>query len=90
MRTTHREKYLKDKEAGAKPQKENYWVPILSTHHLYLFVEKILNINLTYLDLTGKVKNATAVEKFITQQLGGEVATKLTINVKGDVIRRSS
>jgi hypothetical protein len=77
----NREKYLKDKEDGQNPQKENYWVPILS-NHLYFFAEKILNINLTYVDLSGTVKDATAVEKFLTQELGGAVTSKLTINVK--------
>ncbi len=77
----NREKYIKDKENGRNPQKENYWVPILS-NNFYFFVEKILNINLTYVDLSGKVKDAAAVKKFLNQELAGAVLSKLTITVK--------
>jgi hypothetical protein len=75
----NRKTYLEDRKTGT-PQKENYWVPIPSTH-LYFFVEKMLNINLTYVDLTGQVKDAGAVEKFLTEQLGALAPGKLTISV---------
>jgi hypothetical protein len=65
----NRKPYLKEKEEGRQPDKKDYWVSIPSAH-LYFFAEKILNINLSYINLSGQVTDSSAVERFLAEQIG--------------------
>lgn len=71
--------YLKAKEAGKNPDKNAYWVPIPS-QHLYFFAEKILNMNLSYVTLSGTASPA-AVQKFLAEELSPLLQRGGKINV---------
>ena len=58
-----REAYLKAREGGAKPEKQEYWIPIPSRH---LYADKIVNMNLTYI---AEKPSPEAVEQFLAAQL---------------------
>lgn len=62
-----RASYLKAKEEGKNPDKNAYWVSIPS-QHLYFFAEKILNMNLSYVTISGAASPA-AVQKFLSEEL---------------------
>jgi hypothetical protein len=76
-----RKSYLEKKETGAKPDKEEYWVPIPS-ELMYFFADKIFNLNLTYLDLSGRVPDTRNVERYL-ESLFGKKTGKLSVSVKG-------
>lgn len=57
-----RSAYLKEKDAGKKPDKNLYWTSIPSAN-LYFFADKILNMNLRY-------ANPAGMKEFIAQQIG--------------------
>ena len=57
-----RSAYLKQKEAGNKPDKNNYWTSIRSAN-LYFFADKILNMNLRY-------ANPAGMKEFIAEKIG--------------------
>jgi hypothetical protein len=78
-----RKSYLEQKGRGAKPDKEKYWVPIPS-ELMYFFADKILNLNLTYLDQSGKAVDTRSVEKYLETQLGNRTG-KITVSVKGPI-----
>lgn len=75
-----RKSYLEDKASGAKPDKEKYWVSIPSKL-MYFFADKILNVNLTYLDLSGKAADTRNVEKYLQVQLGKKTG-EISVSVK--------
>jgi hypothetical protein len=80
-RRFNRQSYLEDKAKGEKPDKEKYWVPIPS-ELMYLFADKILNLNLTYQNLSGKPADTRTVEKYLEAQLG-TMPGKLSVSIKG-------
>jgi hypothetical protein len=72
-----RRAYLIDLDKGLKPDKTKYWKDIPSAK-LYIFADKILNINLNYLtseSLPGPVKN------FIAESIG-DSQISITVTVK--------
>ena len=62
-----RDPYLKAKNEGAKPEKKEYWISIPS-QHLYFFVDKIVNMNLSYVTVAGTKASSAAVEKFLAEE----------------------
>jgi hypothetical protein len=61
-----RDSYLKAKTAGKTADKREYWQPIPS-QHMYFFVDKIVNINLSYMTPTGPVVDDAALIKLVGQ-----------------------
>jgi hypothetical protein len=76
--------YLKAKEEGKNPEKKDYWVPIPS-QQMYFFAEKIVNMNLSYVTVSGRVISTSAVEKFLADELSPQMKAlgKLTVSVVG-------
>lgn len=72
--------YLKEKDAGNKPDTKAFWRPIPSKN-LYFLADKIVNVNLTYLTPSPQVQDLVAVEKFLMETLRGRMG-KLTLSVK--------
>jgi hypothetical protein len=79
-RRFNRDLYLKAKDAGDKPEKKDYWIPIPS-QHLYFFADKIINMNLSY--ITEKIASPAAVEQFLAEELRPltDEFGKLTVSV---------
>lgn len=74
-----RSAYLREKEAGRRPDKNRYWTSIPSAN-LYFFADKILNMNLRY-------ANPAGMKEFIAQQLGN---AGISITVDAGPIRAST
>lgn len=72
--------YLKEKEAGNKPEAKDYWRSIPSKN-LYFLADKIVNMNLTYLTPSEQIQDLEAVQKFLMETLRKEVG-KLTLSVE--------
>jgi hypothetical protein len=66
-RRFNRALYLKARDEGKKHETKDYWTPIPS-QHLYFFADKIVNMNLTYITVSGKIADAAAVEKFLAEE----------------------
>jgi hypothetical protein len=64
-----RERYLRARADGQKPDKEAYWVKIPSTN-LYFFADKIFNMNLSYVTESGAPVDPSAIQSFIQTELG--------------------
>jgi hypothetical protein len=73
--------YLKAKEEGKKPEPKEYWRAIPS-QNLYFFADKILNINLSYLTVSGKISDASAVQRFLAEEISPEGIGRLTVSVQ--------
>jgi hypothetical protein len=71
-----RRTYLADVDKGLKPDKTKYWKDIPSTK-LYIFADRILNINLNYLPYDSMPGPA---RDFIAQSIGD---SRISITVKG-------
>lgn len=76
--------YVKAKDEGKNPEKKEYWIPIPS-QHLYFFADKILNMNLSYVTVSGRAASAAAVEKFLAEEFSPltESLGKLRVSVVG-------
>jgi hypothetical protein len=70
-----REGYLKEKEAGKKPEAKNFWKPIPS-ENLYFFVDKIVNMNLSYKSASKGVADMAAITRMIAELLGKTIDLK--------------
>lgn len=70
-----REGYLKAKESGKKPAPKDYWRSIPS-ENLYFFVEKIINMNLSYKSPSKGIADMLAITKLIAELLGKSVDSK--------------
>jgi len=79
-RRFNRALFLKAKEEGQKPDKKNYWVPIPS-QHLYFFAEKIINMNLSYVTVSDKIRDPANIEKFLADSPLAEGLGKLRVYV---------
>ena len=79
-RRFNRKSYLEEKAKGAKPNKEEYWVSIPS-ELMYFFADKIVNLNLSYVDLSGKAGDTRNVELYLKSQFG-KMTGKLSVSVK--------
>ncbi len=77
-RRFNRALFHKAKDEGKMPEKKDYWISIPSKH-MYFFVDKILNMNLTYITTSTEITDSTAVEKFLTAEFGS-----LKVSVKGE------
>jgi hypothetical protein len=62
-----RDRYMKAKSEGVKPEKNDYWISIPS-QHLYFFPDKIVNMNLSYVTVAGQIASPAAVEKFLAEE----------------------
>lgn len=78
-RRYNRELYIKDREAlereGKKPDKNAYWQPIPS-ENLYLFAEKIVNMNLNFKSPVGRIADHEAIRKLVIRVIGKSFSTK--------------
>ena len=74
-RRFNREVYVKDKEAGKKPTPKDYWKSIPS-ENLYFFVEKIINMNLSYKSPSKGIAEIAAITKMIAELLGKTIHPK--------------
>lgn len=75
--------YLRTKEQGQKPNPNDFW-KVIPSQLLYIFVEKVLNINLRYVDVSGKTPDASAVEKLL-EDIKPEGFGKITVSVQDDI-----
>jgi hypothetical protein len=66
-----RSAYLKEKDAGKKPDKNNFWTSIPSAK-LYFFADKVLNMNLRYATPAG-------IKEFVAENIG-DTGISITIN----------
>lgn len=75
--------YLTAKEEGKTPQKNDYWIPIPS-QNLFFFADKIFNMNLSYVTVSGKIADSSVVEKFLAEELSplAKDLGKLTVSVE--------
>jgi len=78
-----RQRYLKAKEAGNKPDKGDYWIPIPSQNLIFL-ADKIFNMNISFVPVSGKIEDSATVEKFLAEELSplGKNLGKLTVSVR--------
>jgi hypothetical protein len=82
-----RQGYLKDKETYTqaiekrdKPKADDYWRSIPS-QNLYFFVEKIINMNLSYITPEGTVASTEAIGRLLAEVLGTRLdLSKITIS----------
>jgi hypothetical protein len=79
----NRQPYLEAKNAGTKPNKSDYWVPIPSKSLIFL-ADKIFNMNVTYVPVSGKIANAASVEEFLAAEFTPfeKGLGKLTVSVE--------
>ena len=77
-----RQRYLKAKDDGNKPNKSDYWIPIPSQNLIFL-ADKIFNMNVSFVPVSGKIEDSATVEKFLAEELSplGKNLGKLTVSV---------
>jgi len=80
----HRPLFHKAREEGKEPKKTDYWIPIPSSQ-MYFFVDKILNINLSYISLAKPdlIPDSSAVAKFLRPQFG---SLKVSVKTKQETL----
>jgi hypothetical protein len=74
-RRFNREGYVKEKEAGKKPEAKDFWKSIPS-ENLYFFVEKIINMNLSYKSPSKGAADVIAITRLIADLLGKTIDPK--------------
>jgi len=75
-----RERYVRAREDGPKPNTDDYWTKIPSTS-LYFFADKIFNMNLTYVTESGTPVDPSAVQKLVQSELGSSIKGLGNVNV---------
>jgi len=78
-----RQRYLKAKEAGDKPNKDDYWV-IIPSQNLIFLADKIFNMNVSFVPASSGVEDAASVEKFLADAFNPlrKDLGKLTVSVE--------
>jgi len=80
-----RQRYLKAKETGNNPNKNDYWISIPSQNLIFL-ADKIFNMNVSFVPASGDIEDSASVEKFLTDEFSPleKGLGKLTISVEKD------
>jgi len=80
-----RQPYLKAKEAGNKPNKDNFWTKIPSQNLIFL-ADKIFNMNVSFVPAPAEIEDSASVENFLADQFSPleKSLGKLTVSVEKD------
>lgn len=78
-----RQPYLKAKEAGSKPNKDDYWIKIPSRNLIFL-ADKIFNMNVSFVPAPAEIEDSASVENFLADEFSPleKSLGKLTVSIE--------